>query len=154
MSNPNETLRQLRVNLTDKERIELGRQLAQSSQKLETIAEDKKASMAQFKADESAAQAKIATLSQQIANGYRLDAVRCEWLLDTPEVGKKQLVRLDTKEVLETLDMNDADKQGNLPLADPNNEAETTRTVLDSDPESGVVCVPSDGQDEDDDKQS
>lgn len=145
MSEPqNETTRQLRVNLTDKERIELGRQLAQSSQKLETIAEDKKAAMAQFKADQSAAEAKIASLSQQIANGYRLDQVKCAWLLDSPEVGTKQLVRLDTKEVIETLPMIDADKQANLPLADPNNEAETTRTVLDSDPESGVVKVDAD----------
>jgi len=143
-----ETVRQLRVNLTDKERIELGRQLAQSSQKLETIAEDKKASMAQFKADQSAAEAKIATLSQQIANGYRLDQVRCEWLLDTPEVGKKQLVRMDTKEVIETLDMIDADKQANLPLADPDGGT-TVKTAVNSDPESGVVTVPADTDDDD-----
>lgn len=139
-----ETTRQLRVNLNDKERIELGRQLAQSSQKLETIAEDKKAAMAQFKADQSAAEAKIASLSQQIANGYRLDQVRCEWLMDSPEPGKKQLVRMDTKEVVETLDMIDADKQGDLPLADPAGEADTVKTVVDSNPENGVVTVAAD----------
>lgn len=139
-----ETTRQLRVNLTDKERIELGRQLAEASQRLETIAEDKKSANAQFAADKSAAEAKIGALSNQIGSGYRLDQVRCDWLMDSPEAGKKQLVRLDTKEVIETLDMTDADKQGDLPLADPAGEAAIVKTVVDSDPETGVVAVPAD----------
>lgn len=125
----------------------MGRQLAQSSQKLETIAEDKKASMAQFKADQSAAEAKIASLSQSIANGYRLDTVKCEWLMDTPEVGTKQLVRMDTKEAVETIPMIDADKQQDLPLADPNG-GETVKTTVNSDPETGVVTVAADEEDE------
>jgi anti-sigma28 factor (negative regulator of flagellin synthesis) len=147
--NQTETTRQLRVNLNDQERIELGRQLAQSSQRLETIAEDKKAANAQFKADQSAAEAKVASLSQQIANGYRLDTVKCVWLLDTPEVGKKQLVRMDTKESIETLTMIDADKQQNLPLADPDGGT-TVKTTVDSDPESGVVKVAADEDPEND----
>lgn len=145
----NETTRQLRVNLTDKERIDLGRKLAEASQKLTSINDDKKAAMAQFAADKSAAQAKITTISQQIENGYRIESIRCEWLLDTPTTGKKQLVRLDTKEVVETLDMVDADKQQNLPLADPNGEAATVKTVVDVNPESSVVNVPADEEDGD-----
>lgn len=139
-----ETTRQLRVTIVDRERIELGRQLAEAAQKLETIAEDKKSAMAQFSADKSAAEAKIGSLSNQIANGYRVEAVKCSWLFDSPEVGKKQLVRMDTKEVVETLDMTDADKQGDLPLADPNNDGATVKTVLDSNPENGVVEVDAD----------
>lgn len=145
---PQSLTRSLRVLFTDKERLELGKQLAEESQKLEQIADDKKTVVADFKSRQTAAEAKIASLSQQVANGYQVKEVKCEMRFDTPEAGKKTLVRLDTSETVEVADMLDIEKQQQLPLADADGGT-TTKTVLDSD-EGGVVKVPAD---EDDDKE-
>lgn len=151
MSSPNpQCSRNLRVNLNQDERVELGRQLAETTQQLAQINEDLSSVKKDFAARKSSAEAKVSDLSMKISNGYRIDPVKCEWRMDEPKPGKKTLIRLDTGETVETLDMIDADKQSDLPLADPEGGA-TVKTTVNSDPESGVVLVAADEEDEDND---
>lgn len=150
MSNTkHQTARNLRVPYTDKEQVDLAKQLAEAHQTHAQLDADLASVKNDFKSRISAIEAKVSDLSTKVSNGYRIEAVKCEWLFDSPSAGKKSLVRLDTFETVEVTDMVDADKQGDLPLADPDGGT-TAKTTVNSDPETGVVTVPADEDDDDD----
>lgn len=118
----NETERILRVNYTDPERLELGKQLAEVHNNLSQTNSDFDRVKAEFKSKISAHEAQIIDLSNKVSTGYRMVPVKCLWEMDKPKRGMKRLLRLDIEEakdaVVEVTDMTDADKQADLPLAE------------------------------------
>lgn len=57
------------------------------------------------------ADAAINRLSEEISTGKEMRAVNCEWHMNTPRPGRKQLHRLDNYELVRESDMSPADRQ-------------------------------------------
>lgn len=108
----------LRCLLTDAEKINAGKELADATEELTSLSEDKSQVMADFKAKMSAEEAKISVLSSKLRTGYEFKNVLCEIHFDKPEAGQKQTIRLDTKEVVTTEPLSEEEKQRRLPLED------------------------------------
>lgn len=107
----NECVRQCRYNFTSEERLERGRQLADEYQSLDTTNSDLERIKKDFKARIETHETRIGTLAEQVRSGYELRETVCFWRYNSPEAGKKQLLRADTLEIIETADMTEADKQ-------------------------------------------
>jgi len=60
----------------------------------------------------------VMELGRFIEKGCESTMVDCYYLYDVPEEGKKTIIRADTKEEVEILDMTDAEKQGDF-FVDP-----------------------------------
>ena len=110
------TTERLRCQLTDEEKIEAGRELAETTNELEEIQDDKSQVVSEFKARTTAAEAKIALLGNKLRSGYEIRDVKCDIRFDWPKEGQKQTIRLDTNEVVYTHDMTEEEKQMQLPL--------------------------------------
>lgn len=110
----------LRCNLSDEEKINAGKELAEATNELSSIEEDKTQVMADFKAQVTAQEAKVSMLSNKLRSGYELRNVQCEVIFGVPESHQKQTVRLDTNEIVSTETMSEEEKQGNLPLEESN----------------------------------
>ncbi len=106
----------LRCLLTDDEKIEAGKQLAEANNELKEIEDDKAQVVSDFKAKTTAVEAQVAILGGKLRSGYELRPVECHVLFDQPQPGQKQIIRLDTKETVSTELMTDEEKQKLLPL--------------------------------------
>lgn len=106
----------LRCQLTDEEKIEAGKELAETTRELEQIQEDKSQIVSEFKARTTAAEARIASLGNKIRSGYEFRPVECSIFFDKPEAGQKQTVRTDTDEIVATAPMSEEEKQTKLEL--------------------------------------
>jgi hypothetical protein len=107
---------QLRCQLTDEEKIQAGKELAEATNELTELENDKAQIVSDFKAKTTAAEARVAVLGNKIRSGYEFRAVECSVTMNTPEAGQKQTVRLDTKEVVATVAMTEDEKQSKLEL--------------------------------------
>jgi hypothetical protein len=121
LNKKHETSRMLRVVYTDKARLELGKKLADEYAELRQVNSDFDRIKAEYKSKITSREATIEDLSNKVSTGFELVAVKCRWEMDQPEQGKKELIRLDTFEVIETGPMTTADLQSDmeLPLAVP-----------------------------------
>ncbi len=116
LNKKHETTRNLRVIYTDPDRLELGKQLAGAYQDLSQTNTDLDSIKTSFKAKIAAHEANIADLSTKVANGWRIEEVKCVFEMDTPKKLHKTLRRLDTQEIVEVSEMTQADIQGELAL--------------------------------------
>ena len=108
--------RDLRVNYTDKELLEIGKKLAESNRDHAAAEDEKKAVTSQLKARCDSIQGRIDEYSGQLTSGYTFRKVACEIRYDTPKRGMKQVVRLDTMEIVETAALSMSELQEELPL--------------------------------------
>lgn len=111
-----ETTRFLRVNYTDAERLEIGKKLGDELAELRSVNSDFDAIKSSFKSKISACESKIEDLSQKVSTGYRVEEVKCHWLLGISPATLKFLIRDDTSDTVETVEMTAADKQATLEL--------------------------------------
>lgn len=133
--------RNLVCELSESQRLEYGKELAlQFSKKLRVEAE-KKQSMDAFKNRIGGIESQIADLSQKVETGQEWRDVPCEWRFGQPTKKTKQLVRLDTEEVVSTEDMTADDMQewlGGAPEFEPGEDDEEPRRangrVIDAEP--------------------
>ena len=103
--------RMLNCKFTTEELKEIGIQLALKNQKRERLEDDKKQSMSQFKSDIDAADAEIRRLSQKLARGSEDRQIECEVFYNTPEEGKKTIIRNDTHEEISVDKMTEDEMQ-------------------------------------------
>ena len=94
------TKKLLNCKFTDEEMRQFGITLAQEAQRKERLEDAKKQSASQFKADIDAVDAQIRSLSQKLARGSEDRYVDCDVFFNSPEEGKKTIVRTDTGETL------------------------------------------------------
>lgn len=113
-----EAVRTLRVPYTQTEQIELGKQLAECHNDSAALSNDLDRVKSEFKNKQAVIDSKIGTLSTGLSTGYAMKDVRCKWEIDQPVPNKKQLRRLDTSEIIETVEMTEADKQAALPFTE------------------------------------
>jgi hypothetical protein len=88
----------LNCKFTTEELKEIGIKLALENQKRERLEDDKKQSQSQYKSDIDAADAEIRRLSQKLARGSEDRQIECDVFYNTPEEGKKTIIRNDTHE--------------------------------------------------------
>lgn len=106
----------LRCVLSNEQKIDAGKELAEATNELKELEDDKAQIVSDFKAKITAIEARVGVLSNKLRSGYEFQDVPCELRFDTPEAGQKQIVRLDTKEVVSNGVMSEEEKQRNLAL--------------------------------------
>jgi hypothetical protein len=112
----------VKYNFSDAELQELGAQLAREAQGVFDLEEQKKSEAAAKSAQLKEANGRVAGLTTKINNGYELREVECLVLLETPRPGLKQIVRIDTNEVLRVEPMTKAEMQSNFGFQEPGEE--------------------------------
>jgi outer membrane murein-binding lipoprotein Lpp len=115
----------LRYEFSEKETLELASKLATRNNDVKTLEEDKKRVTSDFKAKIDAASADISLLSSKVSNGYEYRDIKCGVKFHAPADGMKQLVRMDTGEVVATEEMNDIEKQAVLAFEEEEEEGES-----------------------------
>ncbi len=106
----------LKCDLTDAEIADTARDLARANSQKKSIEDQKKEVDAQLKADIAAQDSIIGRLSALINTGHEYRNIECRIELDTPESGKKTIIRLDTGEIVNVKPMTDEDRQMALDL--------------------------------------
>lgn len=101
----------LKCDLTDAEIADAARELARANNRKGSIESQKKEVDAQLKAEIAAQESVISRLSALIESGHEYRNIDCRVELDTPEPGRKTVVRLDTGEIVNVKPMTDADRQ-------------------------------------------
>lgn len=102
--------RSLQVVLTEKELLDLSKQLAKHAQDLKDKENRKTETMKVLNAEISGHKANVEALSLKISNGYEYRDVECVWVIDT-ENDKKTLFRNDTSEIVKTEPLSTEDRQ-------------------------------------------
>lgn len=106
----------LRYDYTDAEIAEAARDLASANRKRASLEQRKKEVDSAIKAEIEAENTSIGRLSNLIATGFEYRDIEVRVELDTPEEGKKRIVRLDTGEEVAVKRMTDEDRQMVLDL--------------------------------------
>jgi hypothetical protein len=102
--------RVLPVRLSDERQIELAHELAENVRRLERMKEIHAGRKKEMREEEQIEQAGISEVSGWLHNGAEPKTVPVEWVADFPS-GRKELIRTDTGEVVETAELEDADRQ-------------------------------------------
>lgn len=103
--------RMLPVALSDADILEMSDNLGKKLLELEEAETERKtlANAAKMKCDALASE--VSNLGKCVREKSEERPVDCEWTYHQPRPGMKQLVRLDTAEVIDERDMSDKDKQ-------------------------------------------
>lgn len=107
----------LKVYFTDADITDRARELAAANQLRASLEQRKREIDAELKGQIEAENSKMLRLSSQISMGYEYQDVECRVELDTPEPGRKTIIRLDTGEEVKVAAMDAADRQASLDLA-------------------------------------
>lgn len=126
---PHKTIKMnLRCLLTDEEKLSLGNELADATNDLREIENDKSRVTSDFKARATAVEATISIASNKLRSGYEHRDVECKVQFDDPKPGKKTIYRQDIADIgdgltiVEERDMTDEEialsNQMSLPMAE------------------------------------
>lgn len=109
--------RDLPVPLTDRERLEIGADIARSQQIAEQAERDKKAADENFKGTIESAYADVSSLTQLLRYGKKDRPVQCQIKRDY-RLGQVRIIRMDTGETLEDRPMTKAERQMGMNFPD------------------------------------
>ncbi len=112
----NQPTEYLKYHYTDQEIAEAARELANANRKRSSLEQRKKEVDSAIKAEIECENSIIGRLSNLIGTGFEYRDIPVTIELDTPEVGKKRIVRLDTGEEVSVKPMTDSDRQMVLDL--------------------------------------
>lgn len=136
----------LRCEFTDAEIAEAAKELARANSRKASIEQQKKDVDAQLKSEIVAQETIIGRLAAQINTGSEYRNIECRLELDTPEPGKKRVVRLDTGEEVSVKPMTDSDRQMVLDLESQAGAAEeldrATKEMAQDRPRGPIVTPP------------
>lgn len=107
----NKSTEYLKYEFTDEEIAEVARDLAAANRKRASLEQRKKEVDAAIKAEIESENSVIGRLSNLIVVGHEYRDIEVRIELDTPEPGKKRIVRLDTGEEVAVKNMTDQDRQ-------------------------------------------
>ena len=96
---------------TDAELKALGERLAQENQTVYKLRGDKKVVGSDFKARIDDAEAKAADTAHKICERNELRDTECHVIYDAPQRGFKQIVRIDTSDIIRTEPMTETEMQ-------------------------------------------
>jgi len=98
MSEKKSATRLLKHEFTEVETKDIGFELATQTQLLQDLKNQKGAMQSSFASSMKAAEERIASLSNKVAQGFEMREVACTVEYHTPERNKKRLTRTDTNE--------------------------------------------------------
>jgi len=107
--------RRCRVELQDKEKIELGRLMADSQERVAESEANAKSAAAQYKGEIELAKADFGRACSLVRAGYEERQVECERVFDYVK-GEARVTRLDTGEVIEQRPLTEDEKQSEMNL--------------------------------------
>lgn len=116
MKESKRTTHVLRCLLSDAEKIEAGRELAEATNMLTELDNDRKQYVDSIKAKVTVEESKIAAISNKVRSGYELREVDCIVFFDEPISGEKTTVRLDTNATVSVERMTQDECQRQLDL--------------------------------------
>lgn len=102
--------RDLPVPLTDRERLELGQDIAAAQSKGEQAEIDKKAADDTFNGTIKAAYADVSELASKLRYGKAMKPVNCQYMMDY-RLGELRVVRMDDGTEIERRSMTKAERQ-------------------------------------------
>lgn len=124
----------LPVTLTHQEKFERGLKLARLTAEIEKLEAEKKMAADNYKGRIGTLQTDLDTTATTVNQGFENRPVRCRWIMNVPEQGKKCLAREDTGEQIQSADMSQADLQFVLAeMEDTPEEAEGDGLVINFD---------------------
>lgn len=115
----------LRYFFTDQEKLELGKRLGEKTNAICQLEDEKSRATKDYGARIKTVENEVAGLSQRVREGYEFRDTECRVIFDTPEPGKKTVIRLDTKEQVSIDAMTNEEKQTSF--------AEQERTFAEAD---------------------
>lgn len=115
----------LRCDVSPKEATDYGREQSELIKEIDRLEEAKKASASQYKAQIDEKGARARRLAAYITDGWQEKDVQCEWWFECAGIDnqtgeriyhpeKKALVRMDTYEVVEVLEITNDERQMSL----------------------------------------
>lgn len=108
---PDTVTKQLKTPFSDGEMQDTAKALVDEITALENTENEKKAEQSAFKERIDRHTAAISELSHKYAKGYEMKDVECDIRYNNPEPGKKTLIRMDTGETVETVEMTQEERQ-------------------------------------------
>lgn len=114
----------LSVKLTNSEILEYSKELARENNAAQQAEDNKKAAMSQLTSEINMHKAVIGKFATAISTGEEMREVECEYRF-SDEPGYKELVRLDTFQVVRSEMLTDADRQLKLELDAAEESADT-----------------------------
>ena len=115
MKRKNNFYESLKCILTNEEKQELGEKLALAVNRIRESQDELKSCQTQIKSAIATDEAVVASCSEKIRSGYEFRKVECEEIFDY-ENNIVEKIRLDTKELMRTREMEPHERQKNLPL--------------------------------------
>lgn len=106
----------LKYDFSEDEQRENAQKLARKNRNLAEHALKKKQLAADLKLEEEGLNSDIATLSRHVTDAYDFRMVDCRIVYNMPMVGRKEISRIDTGELVRTDSMNEEERQEELPL--------------------------------------
>lgn len=122
MTRPTTCTEYLRHNFTDKEKLEMGAQLAGAHSRLASLKEEQEAATANFNDRKKALVAEVGRLSRLYEAGFDMQNVRCRLEWDKPNTNEVSVVREDTGEVVKVRPFTESERQAELPLTNREGE--------------------------------
>jgi hypothetical protein len=107
---------QIQCSFKPEEMANTAKELAAAVAELEAIKEEKKETDSAFKARMDEQVTAINTAARKYNKGYEVRDVICDIRYNDPEAGQKSIYRMDTKELVRTVEMTWEEKQEELQL--------------------------------------
>ncbi len=108
----------LEVQLSEDEKIQAGKDLAENLQDIADLTYDLEAEKKRLKGRIEEHKGEVSRLAYMVNRGAERRLVNCIWTPHETEVDVKILVRVDTGEIVDERVMTDEDRQVNLPVED------------------------------------
>ena len=97
MNLPTKERKSLKYEFTRDELLDLASELANKTQEMRQLEEQKKSVMSEYSSKTAIAREQVLLLSDKVSSGYEIRDVECEVLYHTPIEGMKTIIRTDTQ---------------------------------------------------------
>lgn len=108
--------RYIRVNLTDQELLQAGKDNAEKQQEIKRTEEELKRVTKDFQAKLAAYKTDASVLADKITTGYEMRNVECYAVMDDPKKGRKTIRVVETQHSVTVEDMTDQDMQAEMDM--------------------------------------
>lgn len=119
-------IKNLKYEFSEAEDRQNAKELARQNQALVEAELKKKQVTADLKAEAENIAARIGKLSRWVNDGYDFREIQCKIVFNDPKNGTKSLYRTDTGELVESMQMEEWEKQSRLPLEIKDEEGTVT----------------------------
>lgn len=123
MSLPKEITKYLRRDFTQEERLQMADELAACHSRKATIDNEEAVIKQQFKVRRTQIEGTIETLVLNLQQKFTMENIKCRLVYGQPNPLEVSIIRIDTGVVIETRAMTSDERQQELPLDPPANEA-------------------------------